>query len=393
MPTVQSYHINLTGTPFENGKAMGNFVLNDKLLYKNLTDRLRWFDTYDKDLIDFEKIKACEKEVARRLPSYIGEIQGFTEATNISYEKYLYYFMFDWEFESYCSQFCILPDITKDNQVFSGHSWEWTMEAYKPGRLQTLEEDNIYVIRNDNAVPYMGFALNYFGLWNGMNAHGVSINPTGGVPLKESFVNKKLYNHGLLVRMILETCQSADEALEVINEFIPLSSGSGGGTLIVTDKSGTSYYIERAGCDFQYLTVGKDTDKQYQCAVSHFVNPHMFPYMSHKGVHSIVRYNALNTWIEAHKNQITIETLMEMQQRHLPDGPCCHYYKEYLGTLRSMVYNLTDLKAMICYGSPILNTWYAYDFDIHRTEIQSIETLYTNEKADPAIWKHIPPEE
>ena len=195
------------------------------------------------------------------------------------------------------------------------------------------------------------------------------------------------------MRIILETCQSADEALEIVNEFLPLSRGGGGGTLIVTDKSEKSYYIERAENKIGYIEVGKDIDQKYQCAANHFVIPHMIPYMSQKGVHSIVRYTAMNAWIEAHTHQITMETLLDMQQRHLPDGPCCHYYTAYLGTVRSMVYNLTDLNAMVCFGSPRLNPWYAYDFNIHTTEIYTITTAYTNEEADPEIWKHIPPDE
>ncbi len=389
MPAVSSYHINLTQTPYENGRALGSFVLQDERLYGNLTDRIRWFDEYDKDLIDFDKVKICEHKTAKRLPSLFDEIRGFTKALNISYEQYLYYFIFDWEIQSHCSQFSILPEITKDNKAYSGHSWEWTMDAARNGRVQTLEEDNLYVIKQNNNVSYMGFALNYFGFWNGMNEFGVSVNPTGGIPIKESSAKKKLYNHGLLVRMILELCKSADEALEIVNEFASLSSGGGGGTLMISDRSGKSYYIERANTHFEYWEVGKDTDKKYQCAANHFVNPRMLPYASEKGVHSIIRYNAMNAWIETHKNQITMDTLLEMQQKHLPDGPCCHYYTAYLGTVRSMVYNLTDLNAMVCYGSPILNNWHTYDFNVNETEMHTITTEYENEQADPEIWKHI----
>jgi predicted choloylglycine hydrolase len=393
VPTIPSYHINLTGTPYENGQAMGNFVLQDELLSENLADRLRWFNEYDKDLIDFDKAKICEDKTVKRLPSLFDEIRGFTEAVNISYERYLYYFMFDWEIQSHCSQFSILSEITKENKAYTGHSWEWTMDASRDGRIQTLEEDNIYVIKKNENIAYMGFALNYFGFWNGMNKHGVSANPTGGVPIKESSAKKKLFNHGLVVRTILELCKSADEALEIVSEFAPLSSGGGGGTLIVSDPSGKSYYIERADTHFEYWQVGQDTDIKYQCATNHFVNPRMFPYASGKGVHSIVRYNAMNAWIEAHKNQITMDTLLEMQQRHLPDGPCCHYYAAYLGTVRSMVYNLTDRKAMVCFGSPILNDWHAYDFNVNETEMHTTATEYTDEEADPEIWQHIQPEE
>lgn len=393
MPTITSYHVALTGMPYEHGEAKGRLVLNDASLCANLTDRLRWFDAYDQAAIDWEKAERCKQQVLTRLPSLLDEIRGFTDILRISYERYLPYFLFDWEIHSQCSQFCVLPDIARDHQAFSGHSWEWTLEACRHDRLQTLEEDNIHIIAKGEHAATMGFALNYFGLWNGMNAHGVSINPTGGVPLKEAPPTKKLYNHGLTVRMALETCRSADEALEVVLEMVSLSSGAGGGTHIITDRSGKSYYIESSNTALECIEVGKDSDRQYQCAANHFTNPRMLPAMSEKGVHSVVRYDAMNRWLEAHKHQISMDTLMEMQQRHLPDGPCCHYYAAYLGTVRSMVYNLSELKAMVCYGSPRLNAWHAYDFAITKTGAQSIETVYTNVEADPKIWKHIPPEE
>lgn len=393
MPTIQSYHITLTGTPYENGRSIANFVQNDAVLNKNLADRLQWFDDYDKEGIDIEKAKLCEQKVMTLSPSFFDEIKGFTDALQISYEKYLYYLMFDWEIQSLCSQFCILPDITLCKKVYSGHSWEWTMEADVNNRIRTVEEDNVFITTKHNTKAYMGFTMNFFGFWNGMNKYGVSINPTGGIPLKDSSDTKKLCNHGLMVRLILETCTSSEEAVELIKEMIPLSSKGGGGTFIITDHSGKAYYIERAERHFTCVEVSAEIGKSYQCATNHFVNPEMFPYTSTKGVHSIIRYNAMNRWIDANTSEITMNTLLEMQQHHLPDGPCCHYYSAYLGTVRSMVYNLTDLKAMICYGSPRLNPWHAYDFSIQQTDIQKIKTTYINENADPEIWKHILPEE
>lgn len=392
MAAIASYYLTLTGTPYENGQAKARLVLGDASLHANLTDWLRWFDEYDRAAIDWPALERCRQLAAERLPALLDEIRGFGEALGISYERYLPYLLFDWEIHSACSQFCVLPAITRDGHVYSGHSWEWTMEADRQGRLQTLEEDNLYVIARSGDAAYMGFVLNYFGLWNGMNAYGVSINPTGGVHLKESPPATTLYNHGLTVRIVLETCRSADEALAVLRDMVPLTSGAGGGTYIIADRSGRAYYVERANDALDIVQVGVDTDRPYQCAANHFVNPRMLPSMSKKGVHSILRYSALNRWIEAHRGQISLDTLCEMQQQPFPDGPCCHYYSDYLGTVRSMVYDLSALQAMVCFGSPRLNPWRTYNLAIETTESQVIETVYENEEADPAIWVHIPPE-
>jgi len=39
------------------------------------------------------------------------------------------------------------------------------------------------------------------------------------------------------------------------------------------------------------------------------------------------------------------------------DGVCGHYYTDYFGTLFSIIYDLTDLKADICFGAPTHNAW------------------------------------
>ena len=56
VPTISSYHLALTGTPYENGKAKGHLVLNDKSLYANLTDRLKWFDCSGPQKLGREKL-------------------------------------------------------------------------------------------------------------------------------------------------------------------------------------------------------------------------------------------------------------------------------------------------------------------------------------------------
>ena len=91
--------------------------------------------------------------------------------------------------------------------------------------------------------------------------------------------------------------------------MVPLTSGAGGRTYIIADHSGQAYYVECAHRHLDCLEIGRDTDRPYQCAANHFVNPRMLPSMSKKGVHSILRYNALNRWIEAHRGRITLDTL------------------------------------------------------------------------------------
>ncbi|MEF3308085.1 hypothetical protein PV433_04125 [Paenibacillus sp. GYB004] len=46
-----------------------------------------------------------------------------------------------------------------------------------------------------------------------------------------------------------------------------------------------------------------------------------------------------------------------------PFGPCCHFYASGMGTLRSMIFDVTDKKLKVSFGPPDMNEWHSFDFD------------------------------
>ncbi|GMX65040.1 hypothetical protein Elgi_43100 [Paenibacillus elgii] len=46
-----------------------------------------------------------------------------------------------------------------------------------------------------------------------------------------------------------------------------------------------------------------------------------------------------------------------------PYGPCCHFYSSGMGTLRSMIFDVSDKKVKVSFGPPDRNPWYEIDID------------------------------
>jgi hypothetical protein len=54
---------------------------------------------------------------------------------------------------------------------------------------------------------------------------------------------------------------------------------------------------------------------------------------------------------------INKESIRSLLSKEIYAGLCGHYYSDYFGTLFSTIYDLTDLKAEVCFGAPTHNAW------------------------------------
>jgi predicted choloylglycine hydrolase len=341
-------------------------------------DYLRTFfkNTMDefKQETDVKKVRQFEQEIPKYLPEFLDEITGFTDAVNVAYETFLYRFIYDWSANN-CSQFVAFPSITANNHLYTGHNYDWS-----------LSDEHLHIINIRPGCSFMGFSMMFFGRWNGLNEHGLSIHHNGlqGVNIE----NQSLFCDHIFVRILLETCKTAQEAFEVYQE---LPKAGGAGSLIIADTHGDAFLVNFAGPAFAYRKIGQEHSEQYLCSTNHYLLEAMWEKESFRGVHSILRYNAMNAWFEKQAAPIGLSELKAFQALTIPNGPCCHYYTDWLGTIRSMIYDLTDIQAHVCFGSPVHNAWHIYDFHKNISGVDRIITYYEDETADPKIWKRLPP--
>ncbi len=85
------------------------------------------------------------------------------------------------------------------------------------------------------------------------------------------------------------------------------------------------------------------------------------------------------------KKQLTKNDMKVLLSTSYPEGLCCHYYKEFFGTLRSMIFDVNDKTIEMTFGSPQANEWRT--FSVEPLKMQEIEIILPQEKAGPDFYK------
>lgn len=76
-----------------------------------------------------------------------------------------------------------------------------------------------------------------------------------------------------------------------------------------------------------------------------------------------MRYSAVwNTLLREAPN-VDHEKITNLMSTKYPFGPCCHFYRSGMGTLRSMIFDVTDKKLKVSFGPPDMKEWHSFDFD------------------------------
>ena len=78
---------------------------------------------------------------------------------------------------------------------------------------------------------------------------------------------------------------------------------------------------------------------------------------------SLKRYETIESTLDDAKPNISKETIRSLLSKEIYDGLCNHYYDDYCGTLFSIIYDLTELKADVCFGPPTHNKWFNFPID------------------------------
>jgi hypothetical protein len=91
------------------------------------------------------------------------------------------------------------------------------------------------------------------------------------------------------------------------------------------------------------------------------VLPDMVKYQEYAGdwilKNSKKRFELIGATLSHSSPHVSKEDIRNLLSKEIYDGVCGHYYTDYFGTLFSIIYDLTDLKAEICFGAPTHNDW------------------------------------
>lgn len=359
-------HLVAEGTPYETGRMEGEFI---KKYHKQDMELY----TKGHGFIKPASVAHVEKTMKlfdRYCPYLNEEIKGFADSLGVSPENIVYY-SFSGGGDSNCSHFAVLPNKTSDGHFYVGRSYEWNTE----------DELRLITLKTKGLNASFGFSLLLFGRFDGMNQHGLCVTMSNAVPCVVP--DEEGLRFWVVIRLILDKCSTVDEAVELINE-LPVSSYC---NLIIADRYNNAVLAEISNSTKTYKRITPETEASYLCSTNHYTLDGMQGFIRNRMKHSVDRYDAMDRVLGS-EGKIEREELKSILSRRYPEGLACHYYEDVLGTLWSMLFDVTKAEADICFGSPVFNKWHTFNFDCS-PGVTEYKALFAFEDSNPGMWKKI----
>jgi predicted choloylglycine hydrolase len=361
-------HVTLRGSAYEVGKAQGEAMRQ----FPQAADFFRSGLEANKQG-DFD---STLKMFDRYCPGINDEIKGFADGLGIPFESVVYY---SWTRlrPRHCSHFVALPSLTESGHVLVGRNYDFG-EPSDDLRLCTTAVDGCYA--------HLGFSSVTFGRLDGMNEHGLSVTMSaGGIPVGLLEGLTPPIQDGLifwaLIRTLLERCKTVDEALVLCKE-IP---SCGNPILILADANGNAALVEIYGPTVSVKKIDAASPEQFLLATNHFVLPETRSLEPTMMEHSRCRHQVIQSALQQAAPRVNVDGVKKVLSTSYPDGLSCHFYDEFFGTLHSLVFDLNEKKAQICFGSPAVNEWHEFDLNGSAPTIYPVKL--PREKTGPDFWK------
>ncbi|MEM1486266.1 C45 family peptidase [Oscillospiraceae bacterium PP1C4] len=358
---TQVHHILLEGSNYEVGRNLGNIckkipglpdVLRTKEAFITKQDETKMYQLFD---------EFC--------PGINEEIIGLADELGIPAIQVLYYAMT--YLRPGCSQLAVLPSKTKNGHTLIARTYDFS---------DRVDDMTLATTKIKNKYAHIGSSIMQFGRGDGMNEHGLTVSQTSaGLPVGNFEFAAKPAIVGLqfwaVIRSVLENCKDVDEAIQWTRNM-PIAYNI---NMLVADKNGCAALIETFNGMKAVKRIDAQSDEQFICSTNHVHLPELKVYAPKSMNNSVKRYNLIRD-ILGSMEQITPDNLKNLISTKYPEGLCCHFYDEFFGNLRSMIFDVTMGTMDICFGSPANNKWYRLKVN---DEIQQTEypVIIAREKA------------
>jgi predicted choloylglycine hydrolase len=221
-----------------------------------------------------------------------------------------------------------------------------------------------------------------FGRTGGMNEYGFCVTTSWGAPML--WPRGEGVPYFAVVRALLDRCRNVDEALQTL-AGIPVAWCT---NIIISDSSGEAALVEVAGADRGQKRLGKGTSETHLCATNHFTFPELQAFSAKRRRESITRRQTIESRIGASLPRVSQETVRHLLSEPYPDGLCLHHYSDGLGTLWSLIFDVTQRTVNVCFGNPgsAENPWRSFGLQ-DPVGITRYEGGLPDEPADPGFWE------
>jgi len=335
-------HLVLEGSSYEVGWQQG------EVLKRRSPEAAKWFSSAEVNAskLGFSSFEELQSFYEENCPGITDEIQGLADSLGVGPEKLQIYNPPIYQ-PGNCSQIAVLSSSTRDKHVYVGRSYEYHHE---------MNDFRLCTVRIKGKVKHTGFTEYLLGRDDGMNSHGLCVTFAGCGILKRE-PTRRGFNFFLVVRTLLDNCRTVDEAVEHL-EKMPVS---GYWSFLVTDKSNNATLAQFFDGKSSFKRIGPDSAEQFLFSTNHYFLPDMVKYQEYAGdwilKNSKKRFELISKRLSQASPNISKETVRHVLSKEIYEGVCGHYYTDYFGTLFSVIYDLTELKAEACFGAPTHNKW------------------------------------
>lgn len=317
------YHSRFTGSHYDAGLQYG------MTLQKNGIQPLAGAEQ-DKCRRDFTE--ACMLAYERFYPEILEEIRGMADGLGVEAMD-IAGFLFSMYCYSY-GQKCSCFACSGGGMTILGKNSDFAVEIEKLC-------DSVYY-RLDDGYSFTGNTTAWTEIEDGVNEHGFAAGLTFVYPVKVA----PGLNAGMLLRYLLEKCQTVKEALESLRK-LPIASAQ---TFTLADRSGDIALVE---CNCDKISVKlPQKEKPFVFAANHFVSEEMqgYQYTGIDDCHSHERYHVMEkAFAGCHEYNTDFARELLSGKR----GFMCQYdRRQGMDTVWSSIYDLAGGRIYRAEGNP-----------------------------------------
>jgi predicted choloylglycine hydrolase len=333
------HHLILQGSSYEVGRQQAELIKNDTGWVRFVKSGKSKFNNNE-----FEKAQIFLEKVC---PGLNDELRGMADYFGVPV-KYMSFYYHSY-LRPHCSTFCVLPEKSADGHIYVCRNYDFN---YK------IEDYRLCTTKIDGKFEHTGFSTMLFGRNEGINDQGlcVTMSSTGiGVGATKWLRSPALQGaqFWLIVRGILENCKNVDEAVK----YAQKNEIAFNINLLLTDKDGNSCLFETFDGHKAIKKIGKE---QFLGSTNHAIIPEIKKYSGKIMRHSLIRYQAIEKLFKT-KDKLSLNDLKSFCSNKYPYGLTVLFYRKFLGTTYSLIFDLTGKKTHVCFGSPNINQWKIID--------------------------------
>ncbi len=333
--------VSLDGTPYQIGQQQAAFLQTNPALRSFFTSNSReWVDSNYKELSELYR-QYC--------PGLLEEVQGVADGLHVDPGQIIYH-LHTYLKPIHCSHFALLPQITECKRLLVGRNYDFSPQA---------EDMRLCLTRPQGKYSHLAFSTLLLGRADGMNDQGLVVTMSaGGIPVGYEPGMTPPLQKGLqfwaVVRSVLENCRDVNGAVEWLRQI----RCGGNPILILADKNGQAAKVEVHGKELAI-----EFAQTFVCAANHYTRPELASYSQPVMRNSQTRMQLMMDLVTQHSPSISREAVRSLLARPYPDGLCNHYYKEFFGTIYSLIADPMNASLEICFGSPAVNEWRTFTFE------------------------------